>query len=279
MSQNNSPRLGYGCVKLTSFSSNKKAKQILTFLYDNGMRWFDTAPLYGNGYSERILGGFIKSLSKNDRAQLKVVTKFGLGPDKIKFLPIDIALKLNKLNKLQKRTIKNNSFVIEKEVQSIVTRRIFDFEKIQKQLDNSLINLGIEQLHGYIGHELIPDFLDDDTKKYLFNSKQDGKILNLGIGVNSTSILSIVNSKTLNDWEILQYEAGGTINVKNLMNQYPDKIHVHHSILKKSEVTSNSSNLNLIESHLEQFPNSHILFSSNNKSHIVENIASMKKWH
>ena len=276
MDNNNLPCVGFGCIKLTSFTSKKSALELLTFVFDNGVSWFDTAPLYGNGYSEYILGEFIKKLSKKDRTELKIVSKFGLGTETMGSLPIDLALKLNKLKKILAST---SPLINNHEVQSVVSPRIFDIKNIQNQLENSLKKLGVEQLYGYLGHELLPDFLGDDIKKYLMDSKRDGKILNLGIGVNSTSILSILNPKTLSDWEILQYEGGKATNVKNLMNQYPDKTHVHHSILKKSELTSNSSNLNLIESHLQQFPNCHILFSSNNKRHIIENLASLKKWH
>jgi aryl-alcohol dehydrogenase-like predicted oxidoreductase len=264
------PILGYGCVKLTNFTSRKKAIEILKFVYDNGVRWFDTAPLYGNGYSERILGGFIKSLSKNDRAELRVVTKFGLGPINIRFLSIDMALKLNKLKKL---TIRNNTVVLKQEIHSIVTPRFIEFENIQKQLNNSLINLGVEQLYGYLGHELIPDFLDDRTTKYLLDSKKSGKILNLGIGVNSESILSLGNSNNLNEWEMLQYE-GWAKDIQFLMEKYPDKTHVHHSIFSKSRTQTNSMGLNDIKEHLSNFPQSHVLFSSNSKKHIIDNLKS-----
>jgi aryl-alcohol dehydrogenase-like predicted oxidoreductase len=275
MENYNLPSLGLGCINLTSFTNKKSALELLTFVYDKGVRWFDTAPLYGNGYSEYILGEFIKKLSKNNRTELKIVSKFGLGPEAVGSLPIDLALKLNRLKKILRPS---SQLINTHEVQSIVSARTFQAKNIQKQLENSLKKLGVEQLYGYLGHELLPDFLEDEIKKYLIESKQDGKILNLGIGVNSTSILSILDPKSLSDWEILQYEGGTATNVKNLMNQYPDKTHIHHSILKKSEITSNSSNLNLIESHLQQFPNCHILFSSKNNSHIIENLASLKKW-
>jgi aryl-alcohol dehydrogenase-like predicted oxidoreductase len=275
MENKNLPQIGYGCVKLTSFTSKKNAIEILKFGFDNGARWFDTAPLYGNGYSEFILGEFIKKLSKNDRMELKIVSKFGLGPVNNSYLPIDLALKLNRLKKILSSS---SQIKINQEVQSVISPRTFVLKNIQNQLENSLKKLGVEQLYGYLGHELLPEFLSDDIKKYLFNSKQDGKVLNLGIGVNTTSILSILDYNMLNDWELLQYEAGKASNVINLMEKYPNKIHVHHSILKKSEITSNSSNLNLIETHLKQFPNCHILFSSNNKSHIIQNLASFEEW-
>ena len=203
MEDHNLSNVGFGCVNLTSFTSKRNALELLSFVFDNGVRWFDTAPLYGNGYSEYILGEFIKKLSKNDRSELKIVSKFGLGPETIGSLPIDLALKLNRLKKILALSspLKNNQ-----EVQSIVSPRIFDIKNIQNQLENSLKKLRVEQLYGYLGHELLPGFLGDDIKKYLIDSKKDGKILNLGIGVNSTSILSISDPNSLGDWEILQYD-------------------------------------------------------------------------
>lgn len=269
------PILGYGCVKLTNCTSKKNALELLTFVYDNGVRWFDTAPLYGNGYSEYILGEFIKKLSKNDRTELKIVSKFGLGPETVGSLPIDLALKLNRLKKI----LSSSSPLINiQEVQSLVSPRIFDITNIQNQLENSLKKIGVEQLYGYLGHELLPGFLSDDIKKYLMDSKQDGKILNLGIGVNSTSILSIIDPNTLNDWEILQYDGEFLQNSKEITNRYPNKIHVHHSLLKNTNISGNFRKVNLIESQLDQFPNCHVLFSSNNESHIIQNLATLKKW-
>jgi aryl-alcohol dehydrogenase-like predicted oxidoreductase len=268
--KHNLSNIGFGCVKLSSFTSERKAIEHLTFVYDHGVRWFDTAPLYGNGYSERILGGFIKKLSKNQRAELKVVTKFGLGPDRLSFLPIDLALKLNKLKKI---TTRNNTLQLNQENHSIVTPRVLEFEKIQKQLDNSLNNLGLEQLHGYLGHELLPDFLDEKTTKYLYDSKKNGKIYNLGIGVNSKSILSISDLNKLNEWEILQYEGEGE-SISTIMEQYPNKIHVHHSIFGNSRIQKNSTGFNNIQQHLINFPQSQIIFSSNSKSHILDNLKS-----
>jgi aryl-alcohol dehydrogenase-like predicted oxidoreductase len=169
MEKGNLPNIGFGCIQLTNFTSKKSALDLLTFMFDNGVRWFDTAPLYGNGYSEYILGEFIKKLSKNNRTELKIISKFGLGPEKVGSLPIDLALKLNRLKKI----LRPSSQLINKhEVQSIVSARTFQAKNIQNQLENSLKKLGVEQLYGYLGHELLPNFLGDDIKKYLIDSKK-----------------------------------------------------------------------------------------------------------
>jgi aryl-alcohol dehydrogenase-like predicted oxidoreductase len=46
---------------------------------DNGINWIDTAPIYGGGHSEVVVGRALKSLSESCRPL--VFTKFGVGAD------------------------------------------------------------------------------------------------------------------------------------------------------------------------------------------------------
>jgi aryl-alcohol dehydrogenase-like predicted oxidoreductase len=46
---------------------------------DNGVNWIDTAPIYGSGHSERVVGQALKALPASRRPL--VFTKFGLGDD------------------------------------------------------------------------------------------------------------------------------------------------------------------------------------------------------
>jgi aryl-alcohol dehydrogenase-like predicted oxidoreductase len=87
--------IGFGCVGLSAQSTIKAAYHLLDTAYDQGIRFFDTAPLYGNGYSEVILGNFIR----NKRNEVTITTKFGLGNNKIPFVPGFVALPLNRLRK------------------------------------------------------------------------------------------------------------------------------------------------------------------------------------
>ena len=48
--------LSFGGVSLTQHTFFKNAHNILANAFDEGITHFDTAPLYGNGYSEKILG-------------------------------------------------------------------------------------------------------------------------------------------------------------------------------------------------------------------------------
>jgi aryl-alcohol dehydrogenase-like predicted oxidoreductase len=46
---------------------------------DHGINWIDTAPIYGSGHSEQVVGRAIEQLSGNSRPL--IFTKFGLGQD------------------------------------------------------------------------------------------------------------------------------------------------------------------------------------------------------
>ncbi|OMP30009.1 aldo/keto reductase [Mangrovimonas sp. DI 80] len=57
--------------------STDKALDILNTAVQNGITFFDTADVYGNGQSESFIGEFLKQTNKD----IKVATKFGRGGD------------------------------------------------------------------------------------------------------------------------------------------------------------------------------------------------------
>lgn len=73
--------VGLGCWQLGadwgSGISEEKAFEILQTAVDNGVAFFDTADVYGNGKSEKAIGKFLKTTNAN----VKVATKFGRGAD------------------------------------------------------------------------------------------------------------------------------------------------------------------------------------------------------
>ncbi|MET0843498.1 MAG: aldo/keto reductase [Mycetocola sp.] len=77
MSELHLPRLGYGGANLGNLyraMSDDMAWEILQTAWDAGIRYFDTAPHYGIGLSERRLGAF---LATKPRDQYVVSTKVG----------------------------------------------------------------------------------------------------------------------------------------------------------------------------------------------------------
>ena len=55
MSTDRKVEFGFGTVSITSLKNKKQVFKLLDAVYDNGIRHFDTAPIYGQGYSEKII--------------------------------------------------------------------------------------------------------------------------------------------------------------------------------------------------------------------------------
>lgn len=68
-------RLGLGCARLGSVLGRDRAEavRLVEAAFDKGIRFFDTASIYGQGESERILGSALQSRRK----QVTIVTKAG----------------------------------------------------------------------------------------------------------------------------------------------------------------------------------------------------------
>ena len=80
------PVWGMGCAALGNLYraiSDQQAAQFLRAAWDAGMRYFDTAPLYGFGLSERRLGDFLRNLADDQADPWQLSTKVGrvLAPD------------------------------------------------------------------------------------------------------------------------------------------------------------------------------------------------------
>jgi len=70
-------RLGFGASGIGTLYrdvTEAQAAEVLAAAYDGGMRYFDTAPLYGHGLSELRLGTFLRTI---DRKSVTVSTKAG----------------------------------------------------------------------------------------------------------------------------------------------------------------------------------------------------------
>ena len=70
-------RLGFGASGIGTLYrdvTEAQAAEVLAAAYGGGMRYFDTAPLYGHGLSELRLGTFLRTI---DRKTVTVSTKAG----------------------------------------------------------------------------------------------------------------------------------------------------------------------------------------------------------
>lgn len=114
--------IGIGAGSQTNSSGQDGVRTLFAACWDRGLRYFDTAPLYCAGESERRLGAF---LAGRPRDRFSVSTKVGRLPDED-------------------------------------GRRVFDFsaEATRRSLEQSLSRLGLEYMDAVIVHDIDAEMHD-----------------------------------------------------------------------------------------------------------------------
>ncbi len=273
--------LGFGGASLTSIKSYKEVKDLLNTAYQEGIRHFDTAVLYGKGYSELIYGHFLK----DKRKDVTITTKFGLGnPSVNQVMPIQVLLPLNYYFSTLKKARTKTTLPLTDEPHQPVAYRQIDKALVEQSFKSSLERLKTEYIDYYLLHEGLPHFLTDEALSFLLNLKKQGRVGAIGIGTNINDIKTL-EKETFKYWDILQYEGNNAQMTSTIMQQFPDKRHFHHSCLKDRDIVC----LEKIEKENKvgyilaqcaaQNPHGMILFSTRHKNYLQNNINSYKNYY
>jgi D-threo-aldose 1-dehydrogenase len=162
--------LGLGCAPIGNLFagvSDEDAQATVAAAWDAGIRYFDTAPLYGHGLSEIRLG---RALSTRPRGEYALSTKVGrvldpVGPQRAESIFVDVG-------DLEPR---------------------FDFSPggIMRSLDDSLTRLGIDRIDVALVHD--PDDHEEDALRYAFPTlirlRDEGVVTAVGCGMNQAAML------------------------------------------------------------------------------------------
>ena len=170
-------RLGYGAANVGNLHrelTDEQSWEILEAAWDTGIRYYDTAPHYGLGVSERRLGAFLQT---KPRDEYVLSTKAGrlLRPDPDHQSGLDTA----------------NSFSVPSDL-----RREWDFSAagIRASLDESLERLGLDRVDILYLHD--PEFHDldlamSDAFPAMRHLRDDGLVDAIGIGSMSSEALAV----------------------------------------------------------------------------------------
>ena len=137
MANANLSRLIFGCNSLTTTNDNKIAEEIIKIAIDNGISNFDTAPSYGKGYSEVLLGNALK-YNRNNNKNINITTKFGNYNSPNTILPAEIAFKLKKIKKLLTRKNENYSLKSKIKINEFTPVK---FKEERELIDHIFLNL------------------------------------------------------------------------------------------------------------------------------------------
>ncbi len=273
--------LGFGGAALTSLKSYATVKELLNTAYEQGIRHFDTAVLYGRGYSELIYGAFMKGKRKD----LTITTKFGLGDSfQTGLMPVQLLLPLNYHLKRAKTALSKTVLVAYKSDYVPVEYRKIDKKDIEVSFNDSLSRLKTDYVDYYLLHEGLPHFLTDEAFGFLLDLKNQGRIRAIGIGANILDVKRL-ESEALKDWDVLQYEGHIADETAEMMLKFPDKAHFHHSCLKNRDLLSLDEvpvedKVGFILAQAAKLnPGGKIIFSTRNSGHLQDNIESFSKYY
>lgn len=251
-------QLGFGGASLTSFFSSRDSLRLLNQAFDFGITHFDTAPLYGRGYSEIILGKF----AREKRTKISITTKFGLGGFSDTRFPVSLAMPLNYFKKKLLKTA-DQKLVISDHLLEI-PKRLITKQEVENSFKDSISRLKTDFLDYYLLHEGIPFMLTDEANQFLLLLVQKGWVKKIGLATNNNIIRSL-DANSLTNWSVLQYEFNEYY-TNDLIDQYPDKMHIYHSCLKNLPVSKQKDIYfnagNILALAAKQNPTGKILFST-----------------
>lgn len=177
-------RLGYGAANVGNLYralTDEQASRILETAWDCGIRYFDTAPHYGLGLSERRLGAFLTTKPRSDYV---VSTKVGrlLRPNPAGAGRLD----------------DEHDFAVPADLE-----RVWDFtaDGVRRSLDDSLERLGLDSVDIVYLHD--PERYDlrrglDEGLPALAKLREEGLVRAIGVGsMDTDALLATVRSGVL----------------------------------------------------------------------------------
>jgi D-threo-aldose 1-dehydrogenase len=169
-----STHLGYGCSQLMGGITRRESIALLQTAFDSGIRHFDTAPSYGYGEAESVLGEALRST----RNQVTITTKFGIRPPRNQSL---LGLARRVLLPLANRVPSVKSR-LSRAAGGLKGRAGFSPNELRASIEASLVALATGYIDILLLHEAVVGDLNDELFAELERNVTEGKIRSFGIG-------------------------------------------------------------------------------------------------
>jgi len=192
-------RIGFGGAPIGDVRKTptwQDAQELLAAAWDAGIRYFDTAPFYGAGLSERRIGDFLRD---KPRDEYVLSSKVG------RLLVPDRAFALNRYGSAS----------------AMPFRPVFDFtyDGVMRSYDNSLQRLGLERIDILFLHDLGQFSQRDNHEKTFLQATEGGGIRALEELRSSGAVRAI--GAGVNEWQIIDTLMDhGRFDVFLLANRY-----------------------------------------------------------
>ncbi len=168
--------LGFGCASLGSRTGKRDAMNSVSQAFDLGINFYDTAPVYGQGESENILGQSFR----NRRTEVVIATKIGIYPSAM----LRLAAKVKPVVRTALRSMGSGSTSsMRKGVQTFLLSNNevkFDRQSMVKSVGDSLRRLRSDRIDLLLLHATPKPEEIDDVVDELQALQRAGKIAHYG---------------------------------------------------------------------------------------------------
>ena len=177
--------LGFGGAQLGAVGdrlSDAEAHEILTAAWERGIRYFDTAPLYGHGLSEKRIGAFLKNMPRDE---------FVLGT------------KVGRLLVPEGQGVRDEMM---RDSEGLSVRYDYSYAGARASIEASLVRLGMDRVDVLLCHDI--DRWTHGTKQTeifssaargilpaLMDLRAEGVVGAVGLGVNEAAVCERVLSE------------------------------------------------------------------------------------
>jgi D-threo-aldose 1-dehydrogenase len=175
--------LGYGCSQLMGGITRRESLALVQAAFASGIRHFDTAPSYGYGQAESVLGEAFQSR----RDQVTIATKFGIRPPRNRNL-LGIARRIVRPLIRRLPGVKSR---LSRAAGGLAGRARFSPDELRASIDASLAALRTDYIDILLLHEAAVADLSDELFGELERSIEHGKIRTFGVGSEAAAVARI----------------------------------------------------------------------------------------
>jgi D-threo-aldose 1-dehydrogenase len=264
-------RVGFGTASLHHILDLRAKLKLLNTAYDSGIRYFDTAPLYGHGEAEKVLGQFVRG--NRSQSTLVCATKVGLVPNVLIEKDPKLLLYYIALRKITTSTrLLKSSFW--------QPNRDYSSQYLVNRVESSLRKMGLDCLDIVLLHEPTMRDLEEteNITEAVLSLKKRGLVR--AFGISSQIAPSQSFKRALPDIaDIIQIEMPLQPNDSDekWIAENADATFGHFRVLNsaKSAGSSDDRLRNAVARAVQLNPSGTILFSSTKNDHVESIVAAI----
>lgn len=219
------PGLGFGCAYLTGGFEERRNIRIVNCAIDAGFRHFDTAPLYGIGTSEDVLG---KALVGR-RGEVTISTKLGR-PRPVLTLKTQLVRYLaSPIRKLASGYIRKHEA---SKAAGSVSRGRFDVPFLESSLRESLKRLRTDYVDLLLLHEVADSDITDELLRFLERCRTEGMCRSFGPASTYEKLRGIEARHGKGGFDVVQYSWSALDYSKSTV--FDSSAHITHRALARA---------------------------------------------